>query len=346
MATSAHQGLILLALFTIYSCGTPLPYSGKTASEKTSFAAAGFRLEGTITTPKKNPASGKMPGILLIAGTPGDRDWNASPLVINSGLILARALAVRGFITHRYDPPGRGKSTGKGKLTRDAAVNALLEAHRILKRIKKCSPGQITWIAHGDAALTALTASTKQRPHRLILLCPPGMAMDQALISQIQDALKRRGLNKNAVKNNLRYLKKGLRALYKDSPPADAEDGIEPALVHALRRLHAPGVREYSHWQLHNSPADKNLPAPDLILMGEQDVQYPPVRHKKPWIKAGVPTSRIHIIPDMDHMLKVQKDILVSLLPGEILRSYTETSRPLSGVLLQKLTRVLQGHTP
>ena len=324
------------------ACGTPLPYSSSIQEKQISWRTTDARIRATLCRARNSRSDRPLPGILLIAGTPGDRDWNASPMVINSGLILARALSMAGSITLRYDPPGRGQSAKMQKLSRKSGVAALLGAHRFLSKTAGCNPKKIIWIAHGDAALTALTAAAKIKPWKTVLLCPPATSMQKSLILQITDALKRRGLNEAAIRNNINSLKKGLQQLYSGQKLQVPTEGVEPALLHALEKLHDPGVRSYSSWFLQNTPTDRAFPRPTLVLMGSKDRQYPPETHREGWLKRGVPGGRVVVIPQMDHMLKIQKKDLSGMLPGEILRTYMETERPLSKTLLQKLTAAMR----
>ena len=333
---------LLFFILIITGCGTPLPYSGKILESVHSWGKKGSVIQGTLCAPRSRKQQGKMPGILLIAGTPGDRDWNAPPMVINSGLSLARAVSLSGCLTLRYDSPGRGRSAVPGILTKKAGIDALLNAHKLLKSLNRCDPGRIIWIAHGDAALTALSAAQEVRPYRLILLCPPGMSMQRSLKSQIRDALKRRGLDRSSIGRNIAILQKGLDQLYSGEKLSVPRKGVEPALLHALEKLHSPEIRKYSRWYLRATPLAPRLPSPDRIIMGGKDAQYPPALHKKLWIRHGFSPQRITLIPKMDHMLKLQKRDIHSMLPGEILRSYTETGRPLSATLLRTLAAILR----
>lgn len=321
----------------ISACGNPLPYSGTVRENQVNWQTVDAKIHATLCRARKAESNRLLPGIVLIAGTPGDRDWNASPMVINSGLVLARALSVAGSITLRYDPPGRGQSAKMQKLSRDSGVEALQGAHNLLRKTAGCDPKKIIWIAHGDAALTALSTATRVQPWKIILLCPPATSMQDSLVMQITEALKRRGLSKTAIRKNISVLKKGLRQLYSGRKLRVSPEGVEPALLHALEKLHNPRVRSYSSWFLRNSPIDRSLHPPSLVLMGGQDHQYPPETHKKGWLRRGVPVSKVIVFPQMDHMLKIQRKNLTGMVPGEILRTYMETERPLSRKLLQKL---------
>ena len=92
-----------LALLMLGACG-PLSRadSPRVATRDVSFHSAGYRLEGTVTSPEQRPSSA---GVLIIGGSgPIDRD-GASRVAATPPVYRwwAEDLTAAGFATLRYD---------------------------------------------------------------------------------------------------------------------------------------------------------------------------------------------------------------------------------------------------
>ena len=96
---------VLLILFTwlMPGCGESEPVEIKVVSEEISWPIGETTVYATITRPESGE---NLPGIVFVPGSgPTDRDWN-SPLLPGkngSAALLAEELALKGYVTIRYD---------------------------------------------------------------------------------------------------------------------------------------------------------------------------------------------------------------------------------------------------
>lgn len=333
MHNGRHQRILLLLtlLFPLFcGCGRELPYGTVT---RTSFAMRDFP-GGTLRTAVTagTNARGDEPGVLILPGSPADMDWNFGPLVTNTGILLTRQLAMRGLRVLRYDPPGRGGSTLETELTPERSVAALATAHRLLAGANR----PVWWIAHGDAALTALLAARSLKPRGIILLSPPGVSMGEVLLQQAKEGLENRRVEAGRVAATLAYLRAGIKALVAGEPRPAVPELVEAGAVLAITRLFHPGQRAFARWMMVTAPPELVPPLPRIAIWGGHDRHYPGTLHARYWQKKGVRTMTI---PGMDHMLRLRTLGSAAVTPRAVLQSYTATEHPLPAALLDTICR-------
>src|SRR5688572_16843087 len=158
-------------------------------SEDVSFVAGGRAIPGTLV----HPASGKGPGLLLLAGNgPTDRDWN-SPLLPGkngSARLLAEALAARGMTVLRFDKAYSGRNPGVpiADLTLDTYRDEASAALDLLRSRPEVDPARVFVAGHSEGGIhaTRLAESRGDRIRGLILISAPGRSMREILEVQLQ----------------------------------------------------------------------------------------------------------------------------------------------------------------
>jgi len=135
-------------------------YSNPT-DEPVIIPVAGFNLGATLTRPKAGAAS-RVPAVILLSGSGGDRDGFAFGVPIIGQ--LAGALADAGFLTVRYDKRGFGQSGGRAESATigDYADDARAVMRWLLER-KDVDPKRIALVGHGEGAWVALLAAAREK---------------------------------------------------------------------------------------------------------------------------------------------------------------------------------------
>ena len=134
------------------------------------FDAGRERLVGIVTTPKSAPGVASVPassvGVLVVVGGPQYRVGSHRQFVL-----LARALAQRGYAVLRFDCTGMGDSSGAEQAftARDGDIKAAIDA--FLARVPTLSSVAI-WGLCDAASAALLYASSDPRVRQLVLLNP------------------------------------------------------------------------------------------------------------------------------------------------------------------------------
>ena len=135
-------------------------YSNPT-DEPVIIPVSGFNLGATLTRPKAGAAA-RVPALILLSGSGGDRDGYASGVPIIGQ--LAGALADAGFLAVRYDKRGFGQSGGRAESATlgDYADDTRAVVRWLLER-KDVDPKRIAVVGHGEGAWVALLAAAREK---------------------------------------------------------------------------------------------------------------------------------------------------------------------------------------
>jgi len=158
----------------------PLPYESKDVYFEN--RAAGIKLAGTLTLPKRN---GSFPAVILVSGS-GPQNRDSELFGHKSFEVLADYLTRNGIAVLRYDDRGTSKSEGNFSTasTFDFADDAKA-ALEYLKKEPKISNKKVGLIGHSEGGLVGeIIAAGKMRPDFLILLAAPAVDIDKLMLEQ------------------------------------------------------------------------------------------------------------------------------------------------------------------
>ena len=273
-------------------------------------------LGGTLAMPA--PASGKVPVVLIIAGSgPTDRDGD-SPLGVRSAVYrkLAWALAGRGIASVRYDKRGIGASpmpgTSMAALTFSDYVGDAVTAARAIAADPRFS--RVVLVGHSEGALLAELAANGGAPVAgVVMMAGMGRPFPVVLREQFARQLDSAGL-----------------AAYDRVLPQYLGDGPMPDVPASLRTLLNPSVRRFLRGECAVDPAAeaRHLKVPLLVLQGATDIQVSVADAAA--LRAAQPSADVHVLPETSHMfVHAASSDPVAQAPG-----YQDPSAPLVPALV------------
>jgi uncharacterized protein len=310
-------------------------------SEEVKFDGAGVKLAGTLLLPKL--AVGKRaPAILLIAGSgPTTRDGlkiGAAEQFIYRD--LAEHLAGQGHVVLRYDKRCVGASTCKAKNSFDEYVDDARDAVTYLRGRAEIDPTKIVIFGHSEGGfIGSIVASNDEAIAGLVLAAAPGRTLNKLMRDQLQARLKEAGKPETEITAFIAKFDRLVRVLTSGTHEGlaaqlDAKDPYDAVLLTLVKQP------DFVIPLLINDPLQivNTVKAPVLILQGEKDLQVS-VRDaqflNEALHRAHHPDYALHVLPDVDHLLKTNKG-------AATLASYADVSRPLDAKLLATLTEWLQ----
>ena len=153
--------------------------------------AVGFNLGATLTRPKNAGAAAQLPAVLLL-GAAGVNDRDGVAFGVPTLGQLAGAIADAGFIAIRYDKRGYGQSGGRSESSTlsDQADDARTVARWLSER-KDVDPRRIAVVGHGEGAMVALLAASRDRRFvAVVSIAGPSTTGAEQFIEQQQLALE------------------------------------------------------------------------------------------------------------------------------------------------------------
>jgi uncharacterized protein len=293
----------------------PYPYK----EEEVSFqnAAGTGTLAGTLTIPA---GAGPFPAALLMAGSgPQNRDEFLAghrPL-----LVLADALARKGFAVLRYDKRGIGKSTGDfatattEDFTRDGeAALGFLKARKEILREK------IGVIGHSEGGLIAPILAAQGGVAWIVLLAAPGEIGEKTMLAQSKAISEAAGMPLEQVAQSLEFDRQAYATVREERDAAVLEkkldamvissgmaEGALPATVAAqIHMLSSPWFRYFLDYD--PAPALQKVKCPALVLNGSKDLQVLAAENlpliQKALEDAGNKEISVREMPDLNHLLQ------------------------------------------
>ena len=236
-------------------------------------------VHATITAPS---GPGRHPGVLLVAGSgPTDRDW-CSPLLPGtngSAGLLATELALRGYVTLRYDKMGSGPHvrdyTPKlaGKIGMEAFREELASALGVLQSEQGVAEGDLYGVTNSEGAIHAVRhqlKGTRPRFRGLVLTGPPGRSVGEMGRSQL--------LSQGASLPNrdaLIALYDAAIARFQAGEPANPDPSLPEGVRALLRALESSANLPFSRvlWAYRLPPSFARVREPRLVLIGKKDLQ-------------------------------------------------------------------------
>lgn len=251
-------------------------------------------LRGTLQLPE---AAGETAAVaLIIAGSgPTDRDGNTVGLPgrNNSLKMLAEELARAGYASVRYDKRGIGAShraaLDESQLRLDTYVQDAASWMEMLAADSRFDC--VVVIGHSEGALIGILAA-QQQPHcaRVTLASPSGSAAD-LLRHQLSGLLPTE-------------LERAAAAIIRSLEMGETVPVVPQELALLFRESVQPYLTSWFRYQ----PAEElqKLSTPVAIFHGQTDMQVPVAEAQA--LQAANPDARLHVIPGMNHILKLVED--------------------------------------
>ncbi|WP_438968814.1 alpha/beta hydrolase [Nonlabens sp.] len=267
-------------------------------------------IQGTLFTPK---TSKKVPvPLIIIVGDQGaiDRNGNEPRTRSNAYHQLADSLLSKGIATYRYDKriftQMKNRKSSEETLFSDFIIDAK-ETVSFFKNDKRFS--KIYIAGHGQGSLVGMLAVDKD-VDGFISLNGAGQSIDALIVQQISK--QQPGLDKVAAKTfeRVRKSKKPVIAIERD-----------------LYAIIGPQMQPFmKSWMQYDPSIEiKKLQIPILLINGSKNRMSN--ISETLLLKESVPTARLEIIEDMNHVLKIVGDDEIEASKSKIFPNFPLSSR-------------------
>jgi pimeloyl-ACP methyl ester carboxylesterase len=232
------------------------------------------------------------PVVLIIAGSgPTDMNGNSigTGMTNNSLLFLAQELAAKGIATVRYDKRGIGKSTAAGSKEEDLRFDHYIDdaAAWSDKLGSDARFNKVIIAGHSEGSLIGMVAATRSKAVKAyISIAGCGSPAYEILEKQLQSQPVQIQQESAAICKELR------------------EGRTVEQVPFYFTALYRRSVQPYLISWFNYNPAVEiaSLDIPVLIIQGDRDIQVGVEEAEK--LHAAQPASALHIIKDMNHVLK------------------------------------------
>ncbi|MGS0765652.1 alpha/beta hydrolase family protein [Syntrophomonas curvata] len=268
-------------------------------------------IRGTLALPEKTTEA--CPAILFIHGSgPTDRDENANGLKINAFKELSDALVPSGYAALRYDKRGVGESEGDyisagfWDLVDDARA-----ALDFLKQDPRIDARRIILLGHSEGCIIAPALNARQAVQGLILLAGIAEPFGEIVARQERRIFREFEETKGVKGLLIRWF-----GVVKRAQKAQAEsmqklmESQEDVVKMKLQKINAKWLREHFAYNVVDDLA--HVTCPVLAITGDKDLQVLP-EHAEIIAELVQGDAECHIIKDMNHLLRIQKE------PGSLL---------------------------
>ncbi len=345
--------LLLLAALLAIRPMTGDSLLAQVVSEDVSFVAGGRTIPGTIV----HPASGRGPGLLLLAGSgPTDRDWNSALLQgkNGSGRLLAEALAARGITVLRFDKAFSGRNPGLpiADLSLDTYRDEATAAFELLRSRPEVDPTRLFVAGHSEGGIhaTRLAQLLGAQMRGVVLIAAPGRSLAEILEVQLEQNVLAPTIGAEQARAEMGPIRAALRAFVAGESVDPKTASSRPQVVGILSALMAPPVARIGRALASFDPAQgvASVQAPVLVLQGGKDVQVDPLDAER-LVAARKSASKAvdyFLIPTADHVLKTEPLSLAELRanPQATTMKYNAADRSLAADLVDTLSRWIREH--
>jgi pimeloyl-ACP methyl ester carboxylesterase len=260
-------------------------------------------LRGELVLPRERAPSGKLPGVLFVAGAgPQDRHGLVPDSAIDMGSHeIHDALAHAGFAVLRVDDRGVGGSElGEAEPGFDALVDDARRALASLAARPEVDARRILVIGHGEGALLASilagegvrSPAGKRALAGLILLAPPGRNLRELIYDEIRAAMA--DAREAEIRATLQRAREVHEAALADAELPASNVGARQWMIEAFAEDPLARVRA----------VPKSVPI--LALQGEADFQVSPERDFGPIaaLLGERDACEARRLPGLDHLFK------------------------------------------
>lgn len=254
-------------------------------------------LTGTIYGTLSFPAGGSKPAVVLIIAGSGatDRNCNGPGIKTDAYLLLAQALAARGFASVRYDKRGIAASRAAGPSEANLRFDDYIaDAEAWTAQLRNDGRfGKIAIAGHSEGSLIGMIAAQRAGVDAFVSLDGAGRPAADVLRSQLQPKL---ALAPDLHAANERILNALIHGQTVDDVPSE------------LLVLYRPSVQPYliSWFRFDPRTEIAKLTGPVTIIQGTADLQVPVDDAKA--LSAAHPGATLVLIDGMSHVLKHASD--------------------------------------
>ena len=309
--------IILIAFsFTTFS---QKKVNKKCVQEEKSIIVTTCNIKGTLLFPKK--IKDKVPVVIFIAGSgPTDRDGNNPTMKNNSLKMTAEELCLNGIASFRYDKRMIAQSIDtvlkEKDLRFETYINDAVEIVNFIKKDKRFS--KVIIAGHSEGSLIGIVVAQKTKIDKYISLAGVGVSADEILKKQLGS----KKLIKEEAFAVIDSLKKGV---FVDSLSYDIQpifhSSVQPYII---------------SWFKYNPQIEiAKLKIPILIVQGTTDMQVDTTNAEL--LHKAAPSSELHIIKDMNHVLKQCIDNYT-----DNLKTYFTPEIPLNSELIGILAKFIK----
>ena len=257
--------------------------------EETILNTATGNIHGKLMLPECDTP---CPVVLIIAGSgPTDMNGNSigTRMTNNSLLYLAQELAANGIASVRYDKRGIGKSTAAGTKEEELRFDHYIDdaAAWADKLSGDARFNKVIIAGHSEGSLIGMVAAKRSKAVKVyISISGCGSPAYEILEKQLQSQPIQIQQESAAICKELR------------------EGRTVEKVPFYLSSLYRQSVQPYLiSWFAYNPSVEiAKLNIPVLILQGDKDIQVGTEEADK--LHAAQPSSSLHIIKDMNHVLK------------------------------------------
>jgi pimeloyl-ACP methyl ester carboxylesterase len=327
-----------------------------TRSEDITFKVEGHEVPATISY----PATGKWPGIVLMAGSgPTDRDWN-SPLIPGkngSGKLLAEWLASHGAVVVRFDKAAVGANKAAvGSITLDTYVDEIRGALGVLRAHPNADVDHLYIAGHSEGGTHAIRAAIAEggRIAGVVLLSAAGRTMRDVLLGQLdaqfQTAARAGAVTPEVAKQQMDAIKQALDDFIEGRPVDPTTASPIPQVQALIAAIVATTTAKLSRDLLSYDPADgaAKLNVPVFVFNGLKDVQVDPqldAARLQAKLEAAHREVTMFLAPDANHILEHETRSLVELRANLAAVNYNAADRKLDDTALSALGNWLAQHS-
>ncbi len=272
-------------------------------------------INGTLLIPSN---TNKIPLAIIIQGSgPTDRDGNQSNLKNNSLKLLAEGLYKNNIATFRYDKR-LVKLILEGKFNEsDIDFNDFIDDSKAVSNYFKNDNrfSEIIIIGHSQGSLVGMVTAQENHISKFISIAGAGQEIDDVIVNQLEK-------QSPVLKDNARQSFDDLRV-----------NGISQNYSAQLATIFRPSLQNFMYSWMHYNPQIEiaKLSIPVLIINGDKDIQVHVSEAEL--LKNAVPTSRLEIIPLMNHIFKEIKGEYL-----ENIQSYNKEDLPVMPILIETVS--------
>jgi len=275
-------------------------------------------VDGTILVPTgiENP-----PLVIIIGGSgPTDRNGNQQMMENNALRYLAEEFHKNGIASFRYDK--RILKQMKDRTLNEESIRLtdfITDAKTSISFFKKGGEfSKIFVLGHSQGSLVGMVAA-QDLADGFISIAGAGQSIDDVIVAQLEKQAP--GLAENG------------RIAFDELRANGRTSNYSPGLSSIFR----PSIQSFIHsWMAFDPKVEiGKLVMPVLIINGDKDLQVHPSEAEL--LKDAKPSAEFHIIPNMNHVLKV--------IEGDDMenqKSYNDYRQPVAPVLIEKISTFIK----